>query len=367
MEIVKGIGGLMKAAAPIARELFISYMQKPSNISNAAWMSGELLNRGLGLDKDQAMRFSDDVIRAVGNFSSNMKSIEQANANGRRDDQWLTKQLDSDPNWDVQSKGEYLAQINSTLDVGNRAFRTAVEESKMIDLNEENLELLRQAAQAGVPARTYAQADIGMLSKSIVEQSRAMSANAMLMDPKMLDEMMPQSIDDKPPIKESFLTSAIGSEIDRGVKMAAAAALKTVVTKSKFLSKVLPSNSIANIACVGVEGVKTAAKVASGKMKPADALAHMGKTALSVAADFVISKVPAAVVAPIPVIGPPLSIAVSTFLAPAIGGTIKNTVSSFVGALNPFAKKVPIPEPPVTVPRQTENGFFARVLSKLFA
>ena len=178
MEIVKDIGGLMKAAAPIARELFISYMQKPSNISNSAWMIGELLNRGLGLDKDQAMRFSDDVIRAVGNFSSNMKSIEQANANGRRDDQWLREQINADPNWDVQSKGEYLAQFNSMLDIGNRAMREALETSKTIDLNEQNLELLQQTARDAVPDRKYAAADIDRLSRSIVDQSRAMNANS---------------------------------------------------------------------------------------------------------------------------------------------------------------------------------------------
>lgn len=117
---------------------------------------------------------------------------------------------------------------------------------------------------------------------------------------------------------DELVETAIKTGVDTSVKTVAAGSLNVAVRKGAIgvLPKGTPASLIANIACVGVENVKILAKVASGELSVAKGIDHMGRATSSMvggiagaAKGLVVGKAAGALLAGIPVIGPPLAIA----------------------------------------------------------
>ena len=79
-----------------------------------------------------------------------------------------------------------------------------------------------------------------------------------------------------------------GSENDRGIKAVATGALYVAVERGiiPFIKKATPLPVLTNIACWGVESVRTAAQVFSGKISVAAAVDRMGRIASAAIGDL---------------------------------------------------------------------------------
>ena len=161
-----------------------------------------------------------------------------------------------------------------------------------------------------------------------------MGANGTLLD-------MPQ-VQSEEILPENFIEEERGSIIDEGLKMAATAALKIghAAGKIPFLPKAMPIEAITNIACVGVESFKNIGRVVTGKISPLQAVENIGRATVSAIADFCTTGIPAKLLAPIPVVGPALSVFVGGFLMQCSPKVIEQKIYAGLDKVKTVAKSV---------------------------
>ena len=128
--------------------------------------------------------------------------------------------------------------------------------------------------------------------------------------------------------KQDITEEPSGSKLDEGIKMATAAALKIghAAGKIPFLPKAMPVSAITSIACVGVETFKNIGHVAAGKISSLQALENVGRASVAAVADFCTTGLPAKLLAPIPVVGPALSVAVGVILTQCSSKAIQEKI-----------------------------------------
>lgn len=150
---------------------------------------------------------------------------------------------------------------------------------------------------------------------------------------------------------DEMVEVAIKTGADTTVKTVTAGTLQVAIRKGiiSFIPKATPAGVIANIACVGIENVKILGKIISGDMSITKGLDQMGRVTTSMIGGFwgmaKGASIGASLVAPIPIIGPPLAVftgfvggMIGYFGGSKLGETVYNVGKKVAGAAKSVAK-----------------------------
>ena len=324
-------GKIFDAVSPIAKDIFTSFAKKGTT-DNVTWLAQTFAgNKHTAQD---AATLTEEVYATIGRFSANMRQIEQACAAGKTKEQWLKNFIEGNVNLTPQQKGEYLAQANTALNLGNQVMSTTMQAPQMINITEEVNQIMQQELPPADPNAQWNRYTMAPVVNEIGQQAVLMGANGVMMPmPQMpAGEILPQDVTEE----------ERGSVVDEGLKMAAAAAIKIghAAGKIPFLPKAMPISAITNIACVGVESFKNIGRVATGKISPLQAIENIGRASVAAIADFCTTGIPARLLAPIPVVGPALSVMVGGFLMQCSPEYIQQKIYAGINKVKTVAKTV---------------------------
>ena len=324
-------GKIFDAIAPTAKEIFTSFAKKGAT-DNVTWLA-QTFASDKNTAKDAAS-LTEEVYATIGRFSANMRNIEQAVAAGKTKEQWLKNFVESNINLTPQQKGEYLAQANAALNFGNQVMSATMQAPQMINITEEVNQLMQQDLPPVDPNAQWNRYTMAPVVNQIGQQAMLMGANGVMLPMPQVpaEEILPQDVTEE----------QSGSTVDEGLKMAAAAAIKIghAAGKIPFLPKAMPISAITNIACVGVESFKNIGRVVTGKISPLQAVENVGRAAVAAVADFCTTGLPAKLLAPIPVVGPALSVAVGGFLMQCSPEQIQQKIYAGIDKVKTVAKSV---------------------------
>ena len=324
-------GKIFDAIAPTAKEIFTSFAKKGAT-DNVTWLA-QTFASDKNTAKDAAS-LTEEVYATIGRFSANMRNIEQAVAAGKTKEQWLKNFVESNINLTPQQKGEYLAQANAALNLGNQVMSATMQAPQMINITEEVNQLMQQDLPPVDPNAQWNRYTMAPVVNQIGQQAMLMGANGVMLPMPQVpaEEILPQDVTEE----------QSGSTVDEGLKMAAAAAIKIghAAGKIPFLPKAMPISAITNIACVGVESFKNIGRVVTGKISPLQAVENVGRAAVAAVADFCTTGLPAKLLAPIPVVGPALSVAVGGFLMQCSPEQIQQKIYAGIDKVKTVAKSV---------------------------
>lgn len=327
------LGKIFDAVSPIAKDVFSSFAQKGAT-DNVTWLAQTFA--GNKYTQREAASLTEEVYATIARFSANMRNIEQACAAGKTKEQWLKNFIEGNVNLTAQEKGEYLAQANAALNFGNQVMTATMEAPQMINITQEVNQLMRQDLPPVDPNAQWNRYTMAPVVNQIGEQAMLMGANGMML-PLNAMQMPSEEI-----LPGNFIEEERGSVIDEGLKMAAAAAIKIghAAGKIPFLPKAMPISAITNIACVGVESFKNIGRVVTGKISPLEAIENVGRATVAAVADFCTTGIPAKLLAPIPVVGPALSVMVGGFLMQCSPEYIQQKIYAGIEKVKPIARKI---------------------------
>jgi len=326
-------GKIFDAVSPIAKDVFTSFAQKGTT-DNVTWLAQTFAsNKHTAQD---AATLTEEVFSTIGRFNENMRNIERSCAAGKTKEQWLKNFIEGNPNLTMQEKGEYLAQANAALNFGNQVMTATMQAPQPIDITAQVNQLMQQELPPADPNAQWNRYTMTPVVNQIGQQAMLMGANGMIM-PLDIPQMPSAEI-----LQGDFTEEERSSVVDEGLKMAAAAAIKIghAAGKIPFLPKAMPISAITNIACVGVEGFKNIGRVATGKISPRQALENTGRAVVAAVADFCTTGIPARLLAPIPVVGPALSVMVGGFLMQCSPEQIQQKIYAGIDKVKTVAKSV---------------------------
>ena len=326
-------GKLFGNAAPTAKEIFKSFAEKGAT-DNVTWLAQTFA--GNKYTESEAPSLTEEVCATIGRFNANMRNIERACAAGKTKEQWLKNFIEGNVNLSPQEKGEYLAQANTALNLGNQVMTASMDAPQMINITQEVNQLMQQDLPPVDPNAQWNRYTMAPVVNQIGQQAMLMGANGMMIPADMM-QMPSEEI-----LQEDFIEEERGSIIDEGLKMAATAALKIghAAGKIPFLPKSMPIGAITNIACVGVESFKNIGRVVTGKISPLQAVENIGRATVAAVADFCTTGIPAKLLAPIPVVGPALTVMVGGFLMQCSPRVIEQKIYAGLEKVRTVAKSV---------------------------
>ena len=327
------LGKIFSSAAPTAKEIFKSFAEKGAT-DNVTWLAQTFA--GNKYTKSEAQSLTEEVFSTIGRFNANMRNIDRACAAGKTKEQWLKNFIESNVNLTPQEKGEYLAQANAALNFGNQVMTATMDTPQMINITQEVNQLMKQDLPPVDPNAQWNRYTMTPVVNQIGQQAMLMGANGVML-PLDASQMPSEEI-----LPEDFVEEERSSIVDEGLKMAAAAALKIshAAGKIPFLPKAMPINAITNIACVGVESFKNIGRVVTGKISPLQAMENIGRATVAAVADFCTTGIPAKLLAPIPVVGPALSVMVGGFLMQCSPEQIQQKIYAGIEKIKPVARKI---------------------------
>lgn len=313
-----------------------SYIEKDPQMDNLTWLGAQFTKRLPNTTEEEAYSLSQQIVDSVDDFDARLKSVNVSCERGGTTEEWLRGRLMEDAKGkDFQEYGNYLEKVHESLAAGNAMMTKALEEP------DGTVELSEDAPQEETPpsGTEWNKYTMYTLSEGIDQQAHLACANgfslpaeAMMPDVPLSPDMLPpEYLDDEPP-----------SELDKGIKIAAAGAL-TVVSKIKhipFISNVLPVQGIVDVACWGVEGAKCIGRVIRGDMSISEGLEHMKRVTVSAAANLIHHGVGAQIFKMIPVVGVPISMAVTKVLGSISPRKIQEKLHEGIKAVGSVARDV---------------------------
>lgn len=316
-----------------AKELAISFANKDKDIDNATWLTNELVH--YRISEKKAALISNEIISAVERFNSNFTAINKACAEGKNEKQWLNTFVNENVTADIQQKGDYLAQINTSLTAGN----AVAEKVSASNATPEIFAEFEKVTQT--PLETPANPSNWNIH-TIRNEINQISDQAELMNAAALADTVTLPVEENPisAIAETgiFDDTATG---DFNLKMISAAAMKVAgVVDNIPLLNTLPISALTNIACVGVESIKNLINVARGKIPAFEAVKKTGRATVAAVADFIKSGFPATFFMAIPAVGPYLSLTVGTYLRSLSTEKIQEKIYKGIEKVKPIAKKI---------------------------
>ena len=322
---------LFKTFAPTAKEVFKSFATK-GDTDNVTWLSKVLKENEH--TANEADSLTEEIFSTVKRFNANLRSIEQAAAARQSKEQWL-KNFIENSDLTEQQKNEYLAQANLALGRGNQVMLNALQNPTTVDITETVNQLTEQNLPE-VNGGAMNRYDRVYLDQQLALQADLIGSQGMMI-PAEVSEMPSEEI-----FQQDLSEESTGSSLDEGLKMAATAALKIshAAGKIPFLPKAMPVSAITNIACVGVESFKNIGRVVTGKISPLQAIENVGRASVAAIADFCTTGLPAKLLAPIPVVGPVLSVAVGGFLTQCLPEYIQQKIYAGIEKVKPVAQKI---------------------------
>ena len=277
------LGKIFDEVAPIAKEVFSSFVAK-GETDNLTWLTQTFANNKHTASEAEAI--ANEVSSTVKNFSTNLRSIEQAVAKKKTKEQWL-KEFIENSDLTEQQKSEYLATANKALELGTRVLLGDTPMSANI-AKEINQLLEKDLSVENISLNRYERVPV---AEQLGHQAALIGVNSMTEEP-------------------------LGSALDEGLKMAASVVLKIshATGKIPFLPKETPVKVITNIACVGGESFKNIGQVMTGKISSLQAIDNVERAAVVAIADICTTGLPAKLLTPVPVVGPALSVVVGGVL-----------------------------------------------------
>lgn len=317
------------------KDFATSFLAKDSQTDHLTWISNELAARLPENSAGNATEIGQQIIDGVSDFDGRLESLRQACAQGGTTEDWLRGRLMGDAHGrDLQEYGDYLEKVHEGLAEGNATMARALESpTATIELPEEAAE---EMPSSGTEWNKYT---ISAVAEGIDQQAHLASANGLSMPTDALTPDVPITPDMIPP---EYYDAEPPSELDRGLKIAAAGALTVVSQKVHipYISALFPVQGIVDLACWGVEGAKCIGRVAKGDISISEGLERMKRTTISVVANLIHHGFGAQIFKAIPVVGIPVSMAVTKVLGSISPQKIQEKLHEGITAVATVAKDV---------------------------
>lgn len=310
-----------------------SYLQKSSETDAITWLGGELLSR-LNIDNNEAMSIGQEIVDSVDEFDNRLASINDYCNTGKTTEQWLRGSLIEEAKGKVlQEFGNYLEDVSNNFTEGNAIILKGLED------NDSTIEVSNEGSKIPSSNTEWNKFTLHKITDTLDQEIHLTTANAL----SLPAESLIADIGDTPPILPTeYMDEESNSELDRGLKIAAAGAL-TVVSKKvniPFVSNVLPINGIVDIACWGVEGAKCVGRIIQGKINVSQGLECMKRATVSLTANLIHHGVGAQIFKAIPIVGLPLSMVITKVMGRISPQVIQEKIYQGLNKIAPFAKNV---------------------------
>ena len=322
------LGNIFDEILPIAKNVLSSFADK-GETDNLTWLTQTFANNEhTAADADS---LANEVFSTVKNFNTNLRSIEQAAKEHKTEEQYL-KEFIENSNLTEQQKSEYLTTANKALELGTRIMLS--DKPTSIDITQAVNQLMEQTSSNGTDS-------LNRYERIPVAEQLGLQASLIGANIAMLHDEMP-STQGEEILQQDLTEEPLGSPLDEGLKMAASAIVKIghAAGKIPFLPKETPVKVITNIACVGVESFKNIGRVVTGKISPLQAVKNVGRAAVAAIADICTTGLPAKFLAPIPVVGPALSVVVGGVLTQCSPKVIQEKIHAGIDKVKEVASTV---------------------------
>lgn len=336
--MIFGLGKIFDEITPIAKDVFSSFVAK-GETDNLTWLTQTFANNEH--TASEADSLANEVFSTVKNFNTNLRSIEQAARKRKTKEQWL-KEFIENSDLTEQQKSEYLATANKALELGTRVMLSDTPMSANI-VQEVNQLMEKDLSVENISLNRYERVPV---AEQLGHQAALIGVNSMMIPDELANEQGEEIL------QQDLTEEPLGSKLDEGIKMAASAVLKIghAAGKIPFLPKETPVKVITNVACVGVETFKNIGRVVTGKISTLQAIENVGRSAVAAIADICTTGLPAKVLAPIPVVGPALSIAVGGILTQCSPKVVQKKIHAGIKKVKEVASNV------VTTIKNIKNG-----------
>lgn len=328
-----------KGLFSLAKDMISSWVEKPQEKSTVVWLGEEFIQRVGGMTTEAAQELSSSIMDGVDQFTENMNAIEETYRSGGTKETWLQQKLLSVPGATEEERARYLAEAQVALAAGNNEVYAALhsaEQSADLRLPAAVEERVPDGAGGAswqpIPAQVAAQ---GVAEQAVLAGVGGAALDTGLKCAETQDgEPLNTGID--------FGEEPTGSETDRSIKAVATGALYVAVERGivPFLKKATPLPVLTNIACWGVEGVRTTAQVFSGKLSVAAAVDRVGRIASAAIGDLCSKGIGARMLSAIPVVGPVLGMAVGSAISSQSGRKIAAAVHAGFKIIQPAVTTV---------------------------
>ena len=339
--ILDGFGKkVIENISGVAKDLFESFTKKPSEQTVTDWLGNELEKHLPDVGGTSFKDIATEIGKHIDKFDENMRDVEEAAKNGTSKDVWLRDQLKAYAKEHGMDKaGAFIDAASAALAGGNELAMEGLKNPEMkLQLREDALE----AADDIPVGEKYDKFAVGQAIHKMVDQanlagSAGAAQNAGI---ELVEQADIQPVANGNSLGEAMMEAPSGSALDNGMKTLAAGALK-IAAHSKwipFITKKTPISVICDTACYGVESVKTAWKVFTGKMSVKQSVEHMGRVTSAMIGKMCTEGASKAAFASIPIVGP--------WVGAAVGSVIGKTASDKVGqaVYSGFKKIQPVAE-----------------------
>ena len=326
-----------KGLFSLAKDMISSWMEKPQEKSTVVWLGEEFIQRVGGMTVEAAQELSSSIMDGVDQFTESMSEIDETCRAGGTKEAWLQEKLQSVPGATEEERARYLAEAQLALAAGNNEVHRALHSPQEVETLPATIkERVPDGAGGGawqpIPAQVVAQ---GVAEQAVLAGVGGAALDTGLTYAETQDgESLNTGID--------LGEEPTGSETDRSIKAVATGALYVAVERGivPFLKKATPLPVLTNIACWGVEGVRTAAQVFSGKLSVAAAVDRVGRIASAAIGDLCSKGIGARMLSAIPVVGPVLGMAVGSAISSQSGKKIAAAVYEGFKVIRPVVTSV---------------------------
>ena len=321
----------------VTKDLLGSFFSKPAEQGIGEWLGDRLKEHLPQFAGEIIDEMRDGITSGIDTFNAGMNELDAACEQGKTKEEWMRDKLREVPaGMDAQAYGEYLADMNEALTEGNEALNAAIdsETGGTIKLNDMETATEREPVE-------WSKTALFDTAQSIANQAAVTAAGMPVLSsgvPMALAAAQGEAGFDRDDIADM----ETGDENDTGLKTVAAGALGICVKLEKIplLSKLTPISAITDIACWGVESVKSVANFARGKLSATQAVDHIGR-ATSVAVSHMCSNgIGKKLCAMIPVIGPTVGMAIGTAVDSLASKSIGQMIHAGIDKIKPLATEV---------------------------
>lgn len=262
----------------LLEECVESYHAKGEAVTDTDWLKNIFIQKINGITEREALKDAETIVETVNSISGNLYEMKQAEQQGTSKESWLANQIQQDIGENVTVKqGEELSLFDNSLYLQNmNQAGQPIEE-----YSQNNEEIVENTTQEG-----YSSYQIKELAMDIAKNAsaygiqNAASTTGTLLAAKIMDgeNIKPNQI-----IQEAFK-----SGVDSSMQIVASGALKIASENQlvQCLPEATPTEIIASISGIGIEGVKILARVASGEITLTKGIGQFGRLGISVVKNF---------------------------------------------------------------------------------
>lgn len=333
----------VKEFAPIIKEFFSSYSEKPAEESFEEWLEKELGNHLTDKSDSDIRSLTTEIINGVDSFNSNLQSLNSAIDSGITKEAWLVEQLRivaDKNNVAIDTFGTHLEQINQALTENNRSIIEALNSNGgIIKVNfDEPVKVER------VDNIQWNELKTSALAVSIAKQASLNSVGSTALSTGL--NLALDSDENVAISKAEFISRALLSDKDDEIKKTASAALSVAVNRGIFpsVSKNITGKTIANVSSLGIENTKILYSLGSGNISALQAIDLTARNYMALVSGMSCEKIGAGIGASlfsfIPVIGTTVGGVVGGLVGRIVGNKITQTVKKGISKVVSVAVSV---------------------------